>query len=100
MLFNGRNTTVQLGEPMSLRAFIEGEADTAADRAARQPGAAHAVSAAARRAHLGPDLSHRRTIVAEVLRTRAVRAAVAQAVREQSNLTRHAGLAAGAELRQ
>ena len=29
VLFNGRNTTVQLGEPMSLRGLLEADADTA-----------------------------------------------------------------------
>src|SRR5579872_1682216 len=91
VLFNGRNTTVQLGDPMSLRAFIEGESDVAVI-ARRVSRALRTQFLRLREAHLGPDLSHRRTIVTEVLRTRAVRAAVAQAVREQSNLTRHTAL--------
>jgi glycerol-3-phosphate O-acyltransferase len=91
VLFNGRNTTVQLGEPMSLRGFIEGEADIAVT-ARRVSRALRLQFLRLRTAHLGPDLSHHRTIVTEVLRTRAVRAAVAQAVREQSNLTRHTAL--------
>src|SRR6202023_4359877 len=37
---------------------------------------------------IGPDLSHRRTIVTRVLRTRAVRAVVAQEMREKK-LSRH-----------
>jgi glycerol-3-phosphate O-acyltransferase len=45
-----------------------------------------------RTARLGPDLSHRRTIVAAVLRTRAVRAVVAQEVGEQDRRTRRAKL--------
>ncbi|MGH8306269.1 MAG: glycerol-3-phosphate 1-O-acyltransferase PlsB, partial [Steroidobacteraceae bacterium] len=36
-----------------------------------------------RAARIGPDLSHRRTIVARVLRTRAVRAVIAQEMREE-----------------
>ena len=91
VLFNARNTTVQLGEPLSLRQFVDGEADTALTgrRVAR---ALRGQFARLRTARLGPDLSHRRTIVAEILRTRAVRAAVAQAVREQGKLTRRAAL--------
>jgi glycerol-3-phosphate O-acyltransferase len=79
VLFNGRNTTVQLGEPVSLRSFLETDADTAltARRVARQ---LRATFARLRAARIGPDLSHRRTIVSEVLHTRAVRAAVAQQV--------------------
>jgi len=41
-----------------------------------------------RAARIGPDLSHRRTIVTSVLRTRAVRAVVAQEMREKK-LSRH-----------
>ena len=48
-----------------------------------------------RAARIGPDLSHRRTIVARVLRTRAVRAAVAQEMREKK-ITAPPGAAAGA----
>ena len=89
VLVNGRNTTVQLGEPMSLRSWIEAEADTAliARRVARQ---LRAQLARLRAARIGPDLSHRRTIVAEVLRTRAVRAAVAQELSEKRTVARAA----------
>ena len=91
VLFNGRNTTVQLGEPLSLRGLLEDDADTALGgrRIARQ---LRAQFARLRTARLGPDLSHTRTIVAEVLRTRAVRAAVAQEVREKDKRTRRAVL--------
>jgi glycerol-3-phosphate O-acyltransferase len=44
-----------------------------------------------RAARIGPDLSHRRTIVTSVLKTRAVRAVVAQEMREK-NLSRHQAL--------
>ena len=91
VLFNGRNTTVQLGEPMSLRSLLEADADTALTgrRVTRQ---LRNQFARLRTARLGPDLSHRRTIVAAVLRTRAVRAAVAQELREQDKRTRRAVL--------
>jgi glycerol-3-phosphate O-acyltransferase len=87
VLVNGRNTTVQLGEPVSLRSLIEADGDTPVTgrRAARLLRTQFAHLRAAR---IGPDLSHRRTIVAEVLRTRAVRAVVAQQLRENPKLTR------------
>jgi glycerol-3-phosphate O-acyltransferase len=90
VLFNGRNTTVQLGEPVSLRSLLESDADTALSgrRVTRQ---LRATFARLRVARIGPDLSHRRTIVSEVLHTRAVRAAVAQQVS-----TRHGSGARGA----
>jgi glycerol-3-phosphate O-acyltransferase len=91
VLVNGRNTTVQLGEPVSLRSLIDADGDTAVTgrRAVRLLRTQFAHLRAAR---IGPDLSHRRTIVAEVLRTRAVRAVVAQQLRENPKLTRRAAL--------
>src|SRR5579863_7720632 len=91
VVFNGRSTTVQLGEPISLRGLLETDADTALTgrRVARQ---LRNQFSRLRTARLGPDLSHRRTIVAEVLRTRAVRAVVAQEVREQDPRKRRATL--------
>ncbi len=44
-----------------------------------------------RAARIGPDLSHRRTIVARVLRTRAVRVAAVQQARDKKQ-TRRAAL--------
>jgi glycerol-3-phosphate O-acyltransferase len=88
VLFNGRNTAVELGEPLSLRALIEnGElaaavAPMVAPIARRIARALHAQFARHRAARIGPDLSHRRTIVTEVLRTHAVRATAAQAASE------------------
>jgi glycerol-3-phosphate O-acyltransferase len=91
VLLNGRNTMVQLGEAVSLRSLLDVQADTAlnARRVARQ---LRSQLGRARAARIGPDLSHRRTIVTGVLRTRAVRAAVAQLVREKPGLTRRAAL--------
>ena len=89
VLVNGRNSTVQLGEPMSLRSWLDSDADTALTgrRVARQ---LRLQFARLRAARIGPDLSHRRTIVAEVLRTRAVRAAVAQEFSEKNRGSRRA----------
>ncbi len=91
VLVNGRNVWVQLGDPVSLRSLLGGEADTAtaARRVAR---ALRAQLARARAARIGPDLSHRRTIVAEVLRSRAVRQAAAQSAREKPGTTRRDAL--------
>jgi glycerol-3-phosphate O-acyltransferase len=91
VLVNGRNIMVQLGEPVSLRSLLGGEADTAS-AARRVARVLRAQLARARAARIGPDLSHRRTIVAEVLRSRAVRRAVAQEVRERPGKTRRDAL--------
>ena len=87
VLVNGRNVMVQLGDPVSLRSLLGGEADTAS-AARRVARVLRAQLARARTARIGPDLSHRRTIVAEVLRSRAVRQAVAQAARERNGDSR------------
>ncbi len=82
VLFNGRNTQVQFGDPLSLRSAVDedlGQARTVR-RLSRQ---LRAQLRNQRVAVIGPDLSHRRTVVAQVLATRAVRAAVAQERREQ-----------------
>jgi glycerol-3-phosphate O-acyltransferase len=81
LLFNGRNALVQFGAPVSLRSLVGGEAGGGATRQLAR--ALQAQLSAARAAHIGPDLSHRRTLRTQVLRTRAVRAAVAQEAREK-----------------
>ncbi len=90
VLFNGRNTLLELDEPLSLRALL-GEELGGALRGRRVARTLRALYARRRAARIGPDLSHRRTIVNRVLRTRAVRAAVAQEMRER-HLPRHKAL--------
>ena len=89
VIFNGRNTLLELDEPISLRSLLGGDAPTVVQcrRVARALRVRYARQRAAR---IGPDLSHRRTIVGRILRTRAVRAAVALEVREKK-LTRRQG---------
>ncbi len=91
VLINGRNVIVQFGEPLSLRSTLENGTDTAL-AARRVVRTLRAQLARARAARIGPDLSHRRTIVTEVLRSRAVRQAVAQQVRDRSGSSRRQGL--------
>jgi glycerol-3-phosphate O-acyltransferase len=86
VLFNGRWTMVEFGEAESLRALIQPIASDA--QLARELRARFRRRRAAR---IGPDLSHRRTIVGRVLRTSYVRAAVLQEMREK-NLTRRKAL--------
>jgi glycerol-3-phosphate O-acyltransferase len=90
VLFNGRNTLVQFGQGVSLRGLLGGDppGSPSARRIARQ---LQAQFAKARAAHIGPDLSHRRTIMTQVLRTRAVRAVVAQELKEKK-IPRRQGL--------
>ncbi len=90
VLFNGRNTLIELDEPLSLRSLLGDETGLSV-RGRRVARSLRALYARQRAARIGPDLSHRRTIVTRVLRTRAVRAAVAQEMREKS-LTRRMAL--------
>ena len=89
-LVNGRRTLVRFGEPVCLADFTAPERDP--ERSARR--AARAMRAEfrnARGAVIGPDLSNRRTVIAEVLAKRAVRAAVALEIRDK-HLSRREGL--------
>jgi glycerol-3-phosphate O-acyltransferase len=93
VLFNGRNTLIEFDEPMSLRTLMGDDAGSAA-RGRRVVRALRAVYAKQRAARIGPDLSHRRTILNRVLRTRAVRSLVAQEMREKKITRRQAMLKA------
>jgi glycerol-3-phosphate O-acyltransferase len=77
---NGRNTLVHFGEPLRLRDVMqEGLSEPRSIR--RIMRTLRATLRAQRASTIGPDLSHRRTIVAQVLKTRAVRRAVRQEMR-------------------
>ncbi len=89
LLINGRNLLVLVGEPMALQPSL---AETRGmPRGPRRLWRQLRVQMRNQRAaSIGPDLSHRRTIVAEVLRTKAVRDAVRHDVREQDLQRREA----------
>ena len=96
VLVNGRNVMVEIGEPISLRSMLD--ATPATDQARRMTRILRGVLRRQRATRIGPDLSHRRTIVARVLRARAVRAVVAaEAQRETRQVPARA--AAGAQVR-
>jgi glycerol-3-phosphate O-acyltransferase len=82
VLFNGRSTLVEIDDPVSLRSLL-GDNSTPAVQCLRVTRTLRARYRKQRSARIGPDLSHRRTIVANVLRTRAVRSAVAAEAREK-----------------
>lgn len=85
MLVNGRATAVHFGEPLPL------EPESGEWLSRRLARLARAQLRQQRAATLGPDLSHQRTVIREVLRSRAVRAAVAAEVRSK-HLTRREAL--------
>ncbi len=92
VLLNGRATLVEIDEAISLRS-LAGEAAAPNVQCRRVLRALRTRYRRQRAARIGPDLSHRRTIVTEILRRSAVRAAVAQEAREK-NLTRRQALKA------
>ncbi len=81
VLINGRNVMVDMGQPISLRSLLD--AAPAHDQARRITRILRGNLRRQRAIRIGPDLSHRRTIVARVLRARAVRAVVAAEAREK-----------------
>jgi glycerol-3-phosphate O-acyltransferase len=92
VVFNGRNTLVYFGEPLSLREFVQ---DTISEpRSVRRAlRALRGVLRAQRASTIGPDLSHRRTMVQQILKTQAVRQAVRSEMNAK-NMQRRAGLLA------
>lgn len=90
IVFNGRSTLIRFGEPRSIRGYAAGGPDGA--RGARKLlKDMRAEFRHMRTDTLGPDLSRRRAIIAQVLRTRAVRQAVRQEIRDTKR-TRRDGL--------
>jgi glycerol-3-phosphate O-acyltransferase len=81
VLINGRNVFVEIGEPLSLRGMLD--ASPPVDQARRVARVLRGILRRQRATRIGPDLSHRRTIVAQVLRARAVRAVVASEAMEK-----------------
>ena len=90
VLINGRDTLVEFNEPVSSRSLTGTESGLAV-RGRRITRPLRAQFVQRRTARIGPDLSHRRTVVTRVLRTSAVRAAVVQLMREKK-ITRRAAL--------
>jgi glycerol-3-phosphate O-acyltransferase len=81
-IFNGRETLVEIGDPVGLRGLLsEGvPLDAQGRRVARL---LRGQLRRQRAARIGPDLSHRRTIVNRILRTRSVRLAAASLARDK-----------------
>jgi len=81
VLINGRNVLTEFGEPISLRSMLD--AGPILPQARRITRILRGVLRRQRAVRIGPDLSHRRTIVQRVLRARAVRAVVAAEARDK-----------------
>jgi glycerol-3-phosphate O-acyltransferase len=90
IIFNGRNTLVSFGEPVSLREMMQ-DATSAQRGVRRSLRTLRALLRAQRASTIGPDLSHRRTMVTQILKTQAVRQA-ARGEMQRRKLTRRAAL--------
>src|SRR5574337_313915 len=78
LLLNGRDTVVHFSAPISLRGVLDESGDISPERFARKIARVlrthfHRIRAAV----IGPDLSHKRTVVDAVLNAEPVRAAIA-----------------------
>jgi glycerol-3-phosphate O-acyltransferase len=83
VVFNGRNTLVHFGDAIPLRHALQD--GMSPPRAVRWMLRALRTGLRAQRAStIGPDLSHRRTLVAQILHTRSVRQAVRQEMRQRA----------------
>jgi glycerol-3-phosphate O-acyltransferase len=91
IVFNGRNTLIRFGEPRSIRSYTAAGPDARGARRLLKD--MRAEFRHMRADTLGPDLSRRRAIIAQVLRTRAVRQAVRQEI-SGTKRTRRDGLLA------
>jgi glycerol-3-phosphate O-acyltransferase len=93
VLVNGRNTLVHFGEPVRLRdALQEGMSEQRSVRWILRN--VRASLRAQRASTIGPDLSHRRTLVAQLLKTADVRAVVRREMQARGVSRRAALLAA------
>ena len=81
--FSGRNTLVYFGEPIRLRDAMREELGE--PRSVRRTLRTLRMALRAQRAStIGPDLSHRRTLVAQILKTQAVRQAVRREMKDRA----------------
>jgi glycerol-3-phosphate O-acyltransferase len=84
VLVNGRNSVVYFGEPIELKEAVR---DLPPARGVRRLlRSLRAAFRAQRASTIGPDLSHRRTMVAHILRTQAVRHAVRREMQARREL--------------
>jgi glycerol-3-phosphate O-acyltransferase len=90
IIFNGRNTLVSFGEPVSLREIMQ-DAISAQRAVRRSLRTLRTLLRAQRASALGPDLSHRRTMVTQILRSQSVRQA-ARGEMQRRRLSRRGAL--------
>jgi glycerol-3-phosphate O-acyltransferase len=90
VIVNGRNTVLHFGEPLALREAMQ-DGMNAPRNVRRILRSLRTTLRAQRASTIGPDLSHRRTMVAQLIKTQAVRRAVRAEMRARG-LQRRAAL--------
>jgi glycerol-3-phosphate O-acyltransferase len=90
VIVNGRNTVLHFGEPVGLRESMQ-DGMNAPRNVRRILRSLRTTLRAQRASTIGPDLSHRRTMVAQLVKTQAVRRAVRAEMRARG-LQRRAAL--------
>ncbi len=91
ILIHGRHTLVNFSEPLSLRDLITGQPEPGAAHDKVRAELVHRLSEQ-RAVTLGPDLSHRRTLVRDLLASPSMDAAISQEA-EEHGVTREAAQA-------
>ncbi len=89
VLVHGRNVLVKVGEPIRAASLVEGEAERGVELVARKAGRLLRVFFQEQRGvTVGPDLSHRRLLLDEVLESPGVVAAIRRDVRASTKSER------------
>ncbi|SFR75288.1 glycerol-3-phosphate acyltransferase [Marinobacter daqiaonensis] len=83
ILLHGRSTFVRFGEPLSLAEIVQEHRKSRARASRKTARLLRTHFRRVRQAVLGPDLSHRRTLVADLIRTPAVRDAIRETARKE-----------------
>ncbi|WP_148861969.1 glycerol-3-phosphate 1-O-acyltransferase PlsB [Marinobacter fonticola] len=83
ILVHGRNTYVQFGQPISIQHVINEVRDNDERATRKLARILRTHFRRVRQAVLGPDLSHRRTLVASLVRTPAVKEAIRETARDK-----------------
>jgi glycerol-3-phosphate O-acyltransferase len=82
ILVHGRNTYVQFNRPLSLKQIVDEYRDNEARANRKLARILRTHFRRVRQAVLGPDLSHRRTLVSSLVRTQAVKEAIRETARK------------------
>ncbi|PIE43385.1 MAG: glycerol-3-phosphate 1-O-acyltransferase [Gammaproteobacteria bacterium] len=84
ILLQGRNTFVQFSKPISLRKLIDDQTSSEELAVRKSARILRVHFRRVRQAVLGPDLSHRRTLVSSLIRAKEVKAAIEETAKNEN----------------